>query len=161
LSERVLDGRTTIKIDISSDAKTLLEHPMSRNPFSHIDLRVRSFANVTDFYRALVPELGFTVSWGEDGVEWRGASTHESFPGKAFLWLSRVTEDPGHRPNASCITFWVNTREEVDRIGKVVGRAGGKNIEGPADSPEYSQDYYAVFFEDPDGNRFEVVHRTQ
>jgi predicted lactoylglutathione lyase len=26
---------------------------------------------------------------------------------------------------------------------------------------EYSDDYYAVFFEDPDGNRLEVVHRTR
>lgn len=130
---------------------------MSRNPFSHIDVRVRSFANVTAFYRALLPELGFTMWWGEEG-EWRGASTEESFPGKAFFGF---TEDPGHQPNATCIAFWVNTREEVDRIGEVVGRVGGQNIEGPALSPEYSEDYYAVFFEDPDGNRLEVVHRTR
>jgi predicted enzyme related to lactoylglutathione lyase len=130
---------------------------MSRNPFSHIDLRVRSFANVTDFYRALLPELGFTMWWGEEG-EWRGASTEESFPGKAFFGF---TENPGHQPNATCIAFWVNTREEVDRIGEVVRRTGGQNIEGPTLSSEYSEDYYAVFFEDPDGNRLEVVHRTR
>ena len=130
---------------------------MSRNPFSHIDLRVRSFANVTEFYRALLPELGFTVWWGEEGGDWRGASTAESFPGKAFFGF---TEDPAHKPNATCIAFWVNTREEVDRIGEIVKRAGGRNIEGPAHCPEYSEEYYAVFFEDPDGNRLEVVHRT-
>jgi predicted enzyme related to lactoylglutathione lyase len=118
---------------------------------------VRSFANVTDFYRALLPELGFTMWWGEEG-EWRGASTEESFPGKAFFGF---TEDPGHQPNATCIAFWVNRREEVDRIGEVARRVGGQNVEGPALSPEYSEDYYAVFFEDPDGNRLEVVHRTR
>jgi predicted enzyme related to lactoylglutathione lyase len=129
---------------------------MSKNPFSHIDLRVRSFANVTGFYRALLPELGFTM-WGEKG-EWRGASTAGSFPGKAFFGF---TEDPRHEPNATCIAFWVRTREEIDRIGEVVRRAGGQNIEGPALSSQYSEDYYAVFFEDPDGNRLEVVHRTR
>jgi predicted lactoylglutathione lyase len=130
---------------------------MSKNPFSHVDLRVHSFVNVTNFYRALLPELGFTMSWAEEG-EWRGASTAESFPGKAFFGF---TEDPAHQANATCIAFWVNTREEVDRIGEVVRRVGGQNIEGPALSPEYSEDYYAVFFEDPDGNRLEVVHRTR
>jgi catechol 2,3-dioxygenase-like lactoylglutathione lyase family enzyme len=135
-----------------------LEYPMSRNPFSHIDLRVRSFAKVTDFYRALLPELGFTVWWGEEGGEWRGASTEEPFPGKAFFGF---TENPEHQPSETCIAFWVNTPEEVDRIGQVVRRAGAQNIEGPATSPEYSEDYYAVFFEDPDGNRLEVVHRTR
>ena len=130
---------------------------MSKNPFSHVDLRVRSFANVADFYRALLPELGFTMWWGEEG-EWRGASTAESFPGKAFFGF---TEDPGHQANSTCIAFWANTREGVDRIGELVRRVGGQNIEGPALLPEYSEDYYAVFFEDPDGNRLEVVHRTK
>jgi catechol 2,3-dioxygenase-like lactoylglutathione lyase family enzyme len=131
---------------------------MSRNPFSHIDLRVRSFAKVTDFYRGLLPELGFTVWWGEDGSEWRGASVEGSFPRKAFFGF---TEDPAHRPNATCIAFWAESRQEVDRIGEVVRTIGGRNIEGPALTPEYSEDYYAVFFEDPDGSRLEVVHRTK
>ena len=29
-------------------------------------------------------------------------------------------------------------------------------IEGPGIHPEYGDDYYAVFFEDPDGNRYEI-----
>ena len=130
---------------------------MSKNPFSHIDLRVRSFANVTDFYRALLPELGFTVWWGDEG-DWRGASTEGSFPSKAFFGF---TENPEHRRNSTCVAFWVESREDVDRIGEVVKRAGGLNIEGPGFSPEYDETYYAVFFEDPDGNRLEVVHRTK
>jgi catechol 2,3-dioxygenase-like lactoylglutathione lyase family enzyme len=131
---------------------------MGKNPFSHIDLRVRSFAKVTDFYRAFLPALGFTVWWGEEGGEWRGASTEECFPSKAFFGF---TENPAHQPNGTCIAFWVGSREEVDRIGEVVRTSGGLNIEGPDLSPEYSEDYYAIFFEDPDGNRLEVVHRTK
>jgi catechol 2,3-dioxygenase-like lactoylglutathione lyase family enzyme len=131
---------------------------MNRNPFSHVDLRVRSLAKVTDFYRALLPELGFTVWWGEDGGEWRGASTDDAFPAKAFFGF---TQNPGHVPTATCIAFWVDRRDEVDRIGEVVRTIGGRKVEGPAFNPEYGEDYYAVFFEDPDGNRLEVVHRTK
>jgi catechol 2,3-dioxygenase-like lactoylglutathione lyase family enzyme len=131
---------------------------MPKNPFSHIDLRVRSFAKVTDFYRAFLPALGFTVWWGEEGGEWRGASTEASFPSKAFFGF---TENPEHQPNGTCIAFWVDSREEVDRIAQIVRTSGGLNLEGPDLTPEYSEDYYAVFFEDPDGNRLEVVHRTK
>lgn len=131
---------------------------MSRNPFSHIDLRVRSLAKVTDFYRALLPELGFTVWWGEEGGEWRGASAEGTLPSKAFFGF---TEDPAHQPNATCIAFWVDNRKDVDRIANVVRAVGGLNIEGPDLNPEYSEDYYAIFFQDPDGNRLEVVHRVK
>ena len=131
---------------------------MAQNPFSHIDLRVRSFAKVTDFYRALLPALGFTIWWGEEGGEWRGASTEDSFPSKAFFGF---TENAEHEPNATCIAFWVDSREAVDRIAELVRTSGGHNLEGPDLTPEYSEDYYAVFFEDPDGNRLEVVHRTK
>jgi predicted enzyme related to lactoylglutathione lyase len=128
------------------------------NPYSHIDLRVRSFANVTEFYRKLLPELGFTTWWGHEDDDWRGAAAKDSFPSKPFFGF---TEDPDHQPNGTRIAFWTDNREDVDRIAEVVQRAGGRNIEGPAVNPEYSEDYYAVFFEDPDGNRLEVVHRTK
>jgi len=31
-------------------------------------------------------------------------------------------------------------------------------LDAPAHYPEYSGDYYAVFFEDPDGMKLELVH---
>ena len=48
----------------------------------------------------------------------------------------------------------------VDQIAKVVRRAGAKNIEGPQIWPDYSPGYYALFFEDPDGNKLEVCCRA-
>ena len=127
------------------------------NPYSHIDLRIRSFANVTEFYRKLLPELGFTTWWGDEG-DWRGAAVKDPFPSKPFFGF---TEDPKHQANGTRIAFWAHSREDVDRIAEVVLQAGGRNVEGPALNAEYSDDYYAVFFEDPDGNSLEVVHRTK
>jgi predicted lactoylglutathione lyase len=69
-----------------------------------------------------------------------------------------VTESPGHVPNENRIAFWAASRAEVDQIAEVVSRAGGRNIEGPMD---YDPGYYAVFFEDPCGNRLEVCHRRR
>ena len=65
------------------------------------------------------------------------------------------TEDKKHRPNETRIAFWADTQEEVDRDGGVVRSAGGRNLEGPQIWPEYTAGYYALFFEDPDGNKLE------
>jgi hypothetical protein len=50
---------------------------MSRNPFSQIDLRVRNLGESTEFYRELLPAIGFTQCWPEE--EWRGGSASRSF----------------------------------------------------------------------------------
>ena len=52
-----------------------------------------------------------------------------------------------------------SSREAVNKAAKVVRQAGGKNIEGPELCVDYSPGYYAVFFEDPDGNKLEICFR--
>jgi len=125
------------------------------NPFHHIDLRVRRFADVEAFYRAILPLVGFTDEWS--GKTFKGFSSEGEPPDCSAFGF---TEDPNHQQNGNRIAFWADSPELVDRIGAVIREAGGKNIEGPGPCPEYSDSYYAVFFEDPNGNKLEVVHRT-
>jgi catechol 2,3-dioxygenase-like lactoylglutathione lyase family enzyme len=40
-----------------------------------------------------------------------------------------------------------------------VKTARARAYEPPAACPEYTETYYAAFFEDPDGNKVEVVNR--
>jgi catechol 2,3-dioxygenase-like lactoylglutathione lyase family enzyme len=119
--------------------------------FDHIDLRVRSIADVRDFYEELLPALGFTRDARIEG--WlqfeAGYSDVTEFFG--------VTESPNHVPNENRIAFWADSVAEVDRLASIIKRAGARNVEGPAfETPSY----YAVFFEDPCGNRLEICHRT-
>lgn len=126
---------------------------MRANPFGHIDLRVRDAAKAASFYSKLLPELGFTRTFHGGG--WHVFAAEGELPQAAYF---AFTEDPGHVPNANRIAFWVPSREEVDRIARVVREAGGLEIEGPEPQP-YSSTYYAVFFSDPSGNRLEVYPR--
>ncbi|RBP46273.1 putative lactoylglutathione lyase [Roseimicrobium gellanilyticum] len=121
--------------------------------FDHIDLRVRNLEEVRAFYDTFLPALGFAhdaqiEGWiqydaiGEDG-------TLRDFFG--------VTESPGHVANENRIAFWADTDAEVDRLAAVAVSVGARNVEGPGfEVPGY----YAVFFEDASGNRFEICHRT-
>lgn len=122
--------------------------------FDHIDLRVKDRKRAQRFYEQVLPALGFTED--KSGEDWGGFYAR----GEGKPPFFGFEEDPNHQPNATRIAFWADTRAEVDRVAKVVKKAGGKVLEGPELCREYTPDYYAFFFEDPDGNKLEICCRT-
>jgi catechol 2,3-dioxygenase-like lactoylglutathione lyase family enzyme len=127
---------------------------MTTRRYDHIDLRVKDLARARKFYSAILPALGFTVERSDaEG----GGFYAESATGP--LDFFGFIEDPAHQPNGTRIAFWADTRDEVDRFADLVKEAGGLNLEGPAECPEYTPGYYALFFEDPDGNKLELCCR--
>lgn len=123
------------------------------NKFSHIDLRVIDLASVLPFYEKLLPELGFTRNF--HSANWRVFAADGELPSAAYF---AITEDREHKPNANLIGFWANDQAEVDRIAEIVKQNGGTINDGPRLFP-ISPTYYAVYFEDPSGNKYEMLHR--
>ncbi len=126
---------------------------MKLRRFDHIDLRVQEMAAAKAFYTQLLPELGFAVQSSND--EWCIFQAAGEGPVEFFGF----TEAPQHQPDDSRIAFWAESGAEVDRLAEIVRRAGALNVEGPALWREYSPGYYAVFFEDPSGNKLEICCR--
>jgi len=52
------------------------------------------------------------------------------------------------------IAFKAPARDSVDTIARILVSLGTRNVE--MDNGIYGDEYYGVFFEDPDGNRLEV-----
>jgi catechol 2,3-dioxygenase-like lactoylglutathione lyase family enzyme len=127
---------------------------MSTRPFDHIDLRVKNRQAAQRFYEKILPTIGFRVD--KSGDQW-GLFEAE---GEIAVEFFGFTEEADHRPNGNRIAFWAPSRDAVDKAAEVIREAGAKNIEGPELCLEYSPGYYAVFFEDPDGNKLEVCHRA-
>ena len=124
---------------------------MMRRCFDHVDLRVRSLAEARPFYEALLPALGFTRKVTIEG--WLQYEADGTEGAKEFVG---VTESPQHTANECRVAFWADSLSEVERLAALVVRAGARNIEGPLyEEPRY----YAVFFEDPCGNRLEICYR--
>ena len=120
--------------------------------FDHIDLRVPDLKAATPFYELLLPALGFTRKVDVDG--WL---QFEAADGEVTEFFG-VTESTHHAPNENRIAFWAESKERVDALADVAKKAGARTIEGPM---PYEAGYYAVFFEDPWGNRLEICHRTR
>jgi catechol 2,3-dioxygenase-like lactoylglutathione lyase family enzyme len=127
---------------------------MKTRRLDHIDLRVKDFQRAMNFYKRLLPEIGFGCDRSDDtwGTFY---SAGKDKPSDFFGF----TVDPQHQANGARVAFWADTREEVDRIAKLVREIGGKNLEGPEICAGYSPGYYAFFFEDPDGNKLEICCR--
>lgn len=132
-----------------------------RGAFHHIDLNVTDLAASTAVYRPVLEFLGYRQVKDEpEGCEWdlvdegRGAS----------LGLRQC--DPalaGHRhqryaPGLHHLSWRARSRADVDALHDLLVREGIKVLDPPAHYPEYFGDYYAVFFEDPDGMKLEYVH---
>ena len=118
----------------------------------HIDLRVPRLKEATAFYETLLPVLGFTrrvdvPGWLQFEAEGEGVT--------AFFG---ITESSQFVPNENRMAFWAESAAAVDALTRTVLQAGARNIEGPM---VYEEGYYAVFFEDPFGNRFEICHRER
>lgn len=127
---------------------------MRARRFDHVDLRVADLARAAPFYEALLNALGFTrrveiEGWLQFEAAGEGPEATEFFG---------VTEDRAHVPNRTRIAFRADSRARVDELAARLPAIGAARIEGPGFEAE---GYYAVFFEDPSGNRLEIVHRDR
>lgn len=121
--------------------------------FDHVDLRVHSLAEARPFYETLLPALGFTRR-----VEIEGWLQYEAEGTDGATEFVGVTESPQHVANECRIAFRAESMREVERLAAIAIQAGARQVEGPL----YEEaSYYAVFFEDPGGNRLEICYRTR
>ena len=122
--------------------------------FDHVDLRVADVARCRPFYDALLREYGFRGKTQPDG-----AQLYYRLEERQVREVIVVSAEPDHRPNATRLAFAAATRADVDRIAAVARDAGAQAYEPPHACTEYTESYYAAFFDDPDGNRLEIVCR--
>jgi catechol-2,3-dioxygenase len=134
-------------------SQRLEEAVLMKRCFDHVDLRVRSLAEARPFYEALLPALGFTRDASIEG--WL---TYEAAGTDTALEFFGVTESPRHVANECRVAFRADSTHEVDRLAVIAVQAGAGNVEGPAYEDAH---YYAVFFEDPSGNRLEICYRER
>jgi catechol 2,3-dioxygenase-like lactoylglutathione lyase family enzyme len=142
-----------MRVDEFVSSLTPGARPMERKKLlSHVDLRVRNREAALTYYDALFAAFGIAPQHGETWIEY--AYEHEDSDGPAD-WIA-FTEDKNAVPSSTRIALAAASRAEVDRVAAMLPHFGSRAIEGPEFA--YGPRYYAVFFEDPDGNRLEICY---
>ena len=123
----------------------------------HVFVAVRDLRRSEDFYDRVMPILGFRK--GEASI---GGDPHVVYYNRQFAYALRPAEEgtPDHDPYAPGLhhlCFRVVDEAAVDRAARELSTAS-VGITEPRHYPEYGPDYYAIFFEDPDGLRLEVMN---
>ena len=132
----------------------------------HIQITVKDFPAAVAFYDRLMPLLGFVadqrvsasvpahdlrvVEYGHPRLSFAITSPREGLR----------TEDVNRRRPGSLhhLAFRVPSREEVDRLHVQLDAIGAVIVSPPREYPEYTPPgYYAVFFKDLEGIKYEIV----
>lgn len=128
--------------------KTVRKTPCRVVGIDHISIRVSDYERSKAFYSKLFTFLGFEISDEYPGtIGWTN--------GKTRYWIAEAEGrkkyeigDVGFHHYA----FELRNRRDVDDLQAWLKKEGVKIVD-PAD--EYYEDYYAVFFLDPDGLKLE------
>jgi glyoxylase I family protein len=123
----------------------------------HVYLSVADFARSEVFYDRVMKRLGF-----KKGTFPIGGEPHCHYFNRNLQISIRPARSAGSRhdsyaPGLHHLCFRVANNAAVDEVARLL-RPLGIEMEGPRLWPEYAPDYYAVFFSDPDGMRFEVMN---
>jgi catechol 2,3-dioxygenase-like lactoylglutathione lyase family enzyme len=132
----------------------------------HIQITVKDMRVAEPFYDRLLPLLGFELNQKGSGlvpendfhvVEYTHPrlSIAITSPREAFADETVHRRRPG---SVHHIAFRAESRAEVDRLHDELVRIGARIVTPPREYPEYKPaGYYAVFFKDPDGIKYEIV----
>jgi catechol 2,3-dioxygenase-like lactoylglutathione lyase family enzyme len=122
---------------------------------SHVDLRVRDRVKATEFYDAFLNLLGAVKDEGKSFTTWQIPPPDAPDDWEGTEWFG-ITEDTAMSPNANRVAFDAPSRGTVDAIATFLPALGVNEIEWSEGI--YGPNYYAIFFDDPDGNKLEVCH---
>ncbi|MDB5364969.1 MAG: glyoxalase/bleomycin resistance protein/dioxygenase [Rhodospirillales bacterium] len=118
----------------------------------HLSVRVSDFKTSKDFYGKLFEYLGFEVlDEYDDAIGWTN--------GKTRFWIGQADrQGKKHKHRIGDVgfhhyAFELRSRSDVDDLQRFLKEKLGAKIVDPA--AEYYDDYYAVFFLDPDGLKLE------
>jgi catechol 2,3-dioxygenase-like lactoylglutathione lyase family enzyme len=126
---------------------------MSRAGIHHLGLSVGDLQRSDAlFYRVVLGFLGYEAVEGPEHVAfWRDGR------GGPTIHLVR-SDDPAPPDNDHC-AFAVDSRARVDALHEVLRANSIAVAAAPQEYPHFGKGHYAVFFRDPDGRLFEVLHR--
>ena len=136
----------------------------------HIEITVRDIDVAAAFYDRFLPLLGYDLAHRSEAFLERHEKRVVSYehprlgfaitsPLGAFAHETMNRRKPGALHH---LAFRVESRAEVDRLHRELVAIGATIEIPPREFPEFTPaGYYAVFFKDPEGIKYEIVTTEQ
>ncbi len=136
----------------------------------HIEITVKDMGVAVPFYDKLLPLLGFHPNKKVRAVMTKHDKEVVQYehPRLGFAITSPrsgFANETVHRRRPGALhhlAFRADSRHEVDRLCRELEKIGAIIVSPPREYPEYTPPgYYALFFKDPEGIKYEVVCTKQ
>jgi catechol 2,3-dioxygenase-like lactoylglutathione lyase family enzyme len=133
----------------------------------HIQITVKDMSIAIPFYEKMLPLLGFDSTQKGSAnidehefhvVEWK----HPKLCFAITSPRSAFAQDTIHRRKPGALhhlAFKASSRDEVDQLHRELVEIGATIVSPPRELPEYTpKGYYALYFKDLEGIKYEIVH---
>ena len=135
----------------------------------HIQITVRDLRAAEAFYDKLMPILGFDLGKKIKGRVPKHELDVVEYVHPLLLFginspREQFREEPVHRRQPGALhhlAFKAGSKEEVDRLFLLIKETGAIIVEEPKYFPQHGEKYYATYFKDPDGIKYEVVYEKR
>ena len=128
-----------------------------KSHLNHIQIYVSDKKRSFDFYKKLLIYLGYKIIEENNSLGMRN--------GKSDIWFKEFPKDGKKNYNRrnvgiNHIAFGVSDKKYINKFMKefLIPNKIKTLYGSPRKFPEYTKDYYAVYFEDPDKIKLEVMY---
>jgi catechol 2,3-dioxygenase-like lactoylglutathione lyase family enzyme len=137
-----------------------------RGLLHHLIVTVTDLSRSSKFYGGVLANLGYELAGSserfQDWKRWDCETPHEISIVQAKAEMSGLQHVKGAVGHHHHLAFCALDRRDVDQFYTKVlvplAAEGSCSIEDPpGECPEYGEGYYATFFQDPDGLKYEFV----
>jgi len=131
----------------------------------HINITVKDIKNAETFYDQLMPILGFDINKKSKGrVEANDFDVIEYVHQNLIFAINsprkQFKDEQVHRRKPGAmhhLAFRANSEEEINILYQQIKETKANIVSEPKLYPQHGQHYYALFFKDPDGIKYEIV----
>jgi glyoxylase I family protein len=137
---------------------------MGRGSISHLALTASDLVRSTEFFDKVLGFMGYTrVEVREENQQLMKTRLNAWASPNGSVTLRPAKGDSARKrhdrdaPGLNHIAFNADDRADVERMHSLLREMGAQILDPPAEYP-YFREYFAVYFADPDGVKFEFVH---
>jgi len=137
---------------------------MPRASISHIALTVSDLDRSTEFYDKIFKFMGYLRDEVPASIQQAMKTQLRSWVGPGYSISIRPSKGDFARrlhnrdaPGFNHMAFYAEDRADIEAMHNLLQEIGAQILDPPAEYP-YSPGYFAVYFNDPDGLKFEFAY---
>lgn len=137
---------------------------MTRASISHIALTVSDLHRSFEFYDKIFKFMGYMPIEVPETTKQSMKTELRSWVGPGYSISIRPSKGEfAHRvhdrdaPGFNHMAFYAEDKSDIEAMHQLLNKMGAKILDPPAEYP-YSPGYFAVYFADPDGLKFEFAY---